>query len=465
MPKRQRDGSGERFQIGEYYLDQPHPEHLGFWYACRYDSRTGQVSRRSLRERDFEQAKIKLAQLVAAAPKTKDAAPSPDQVLTLAILKAYMDGHGATIASQEAAERAIRLFTLYLTNIKRIDATVAFWTPAQQLECARWLHSEYDHAASYITRCFNVMRSAFIDATKLKIRIDAVGSQVEAALMSRAPEIVMREHKIAVELKMPKRARRRAPLWLDDMARVLDRCTMPHLFRFAILSLTTWARPQAVIDFDPQTQVNWREPAIDLAPPGWVPTKKHRPQLPMTACLAGWLDAWTKEDAERDAADLESGQASRERGLLVYKHKRVVTVKRAMRRIGTELGLEGFSQKRFRSFMADQTRTLFRMVSREQRSLMLGHAVKEGSETTDYYESGDPWALADVALATDCIMTLLAERTERPLFAVDALLTRDQLEAIGARVMPKVLEKSGKDGGRDRDRTCDPYHVKVVLFR
>jgi hypothetical protein len=21
------------------------------------------------------------------------------------------------------------------------------------------------------------------------------------------------------------------------------------------------------------------------------------------------------------------------------------------------------------------------------------------------------------------------------------------------------------DGGRDRDRTCDPYHVKVVLFR
>jgi hypothetical protein len=27
------------------------------------------------------------------------------------------------------------------------------------------------------------------------------------------------------------------------------------------------------------------------------------------------------------------------------------------------------------------------------------------------------------------------------------------------------LEKSAKSGGRDRDRTCDPYHVKVVLFR
>src|SRR5262245_5867120 len=77
----------------------------------------------------------------------------------------------------------------------------------------------------------------------------------------------------------------------------------------------------------------------------------------------------------------------------------------------------------------------------------------------------DPWALADVALATNCIMTLLAERTERPLFAVETLLNRDQLAAIGARQMPKKLEASRKSGGRDRDRTCDPYHVKVVLFR
>jgi hypothetical protein len=29
------------------------------------------------------------------------------------------------------------------------------------------------------------------------------------------------------------------------------------------------------------------------------------------------------------------------------------------------------------------------------------------------------------------------------------------------------IESEGdpKDGGRDRDRTCDPYHVKVVLSR
>ena len=90
------------------------------------------------------------------------------------------------------------------------------------------------------------------------------------------------------------------------------------------------------------------------------------------------------------------------------------------------------------------------------------HDAPHGSRTTDYYESDDPHALADVALATDCIMSLLAERCERPLFAIETRLNRDDLKAIGARMMPKVLEKSRPNGGRDRDRTCDPYHVNVV---
>ena len=39
--------------------------------------------------------------------------------------------------------------------------------------------------------------------------------------------------------------------------------------------------------------------------------------------------------------------------------------------------------------------------------------------------------------------------------------------AIGGHLSRRstVCEKSGMDGGRDRDRTCDPLHVKEVLFR
>jgi hypothetical protein len=36
------------------------------------------------------------------------------------------------------------------------------------------------------------------------------------------------------------------------------------------------------------------------------------------------------------------------------------------------------------------------------------------------------------------------------------------LQAIGARVIPEMLRKQRVGGGHDRDRTCDPYHVKVI---
>ena len=53
----------------------------------------------------------------------------------------------------------------------------------------------------------------------------------------------------------------------------------------------------------------------------------------------------------------------------------------------------------------------------------------------------------------------------KPLFAVDVLFTNKDLHAIGARVIPEMLGKQRVGGGHDRDRTCDPYHVKVVLSR
>lgn len=99
--------------------------------------------------------------------------------------------------------------------------------------------------------------------------------------------------------------------------------------------------------------------------------------------------------------------------------KRVATVKRAFRRIGTELGLMGFSQYTLRHFMAGQIKKLFRNVPREQRPLWMGHVVHDGSRTTANYESDDPDMFANVALATDCVIALIQQHCGRRLFAVD----------------------------------------------
>jgi hypothetical protein len=41
-------------------------------------------------------------------------------------------------------------------------------------------------------------------------------------------------------------------------------------------------------------------------------------------------------------------------------------------------------------------------------------------------------------------------------------LNRQDLQMIGARVMPKKLARSRKNGGRGWDRTSDRYDVNVV---
>ena len=208
------------------------------------------------------------------------------------------------------------------------------------------------------------------------------------------------------------------------MAAVLEALTTPHLFRFAMLSLCTWARPQAIIDFDPTTQVDWNGGLIDLAPVDWIPTKKRRPRQPLTQCLAGWLPVWEKEAAEQRATACAAGRSTPEPGLIVYKGKRVATAKRAFRRLGSELGLNGFSQYSFA--------ISWRTRSKSCSATCPASIVRSGWVTScamarsqrRITNSDDPDALSDVALATDCVIALIQEYCGRPLFAVDVLLTK-----------------------------------------
>ena len=108
----------------------------------------------------------------------------------------------------------------------------------------------------------------------------------------------------------------------------------------------------------------------------------------------------------------------------------------------------GFSQYSLRHFMADQIKKLFRNVPREQRSLWMGHVVRDGSRTTANYEfrrSGNARGCRAGHRLRN--RTLIQQHCGRPLFAVDVLLTKKDLHAIGARVIPEMLRKQRVGGG------------------
>lgn len=421
------------FEIGGFYLDRPHPTRGGFVYACKYDASSGVVRRRTLGTTGWEEAKVELAALVLSAPATKDGRPpGPDQILTVAAFTNYLDGHAMTIRTDSDAERACELAKQYLNeHVKNPMAPVSFWTPSRQLEFSKWLHATFKHSPASIERRLDVICSTFHDMTKIKLRQDPFGQPVETALMTHAPQFVYKRARIARELKIAPSKPRHTTISIEDMAKALGALKHEHLFRFAIISLNTWARPEAVADFDPASQ--FRDGLIDLLPPGRAQTNKRRPMIPATRGLADWLAAWCKDDPKAP--------------LLAFNGKRVADVKKAIGRQAAVAGIK-LTPGSFRHFMATTVRRACRGVTREQRSLWMGHAVKEGSQTTDNYEAFDPEYLADVALATDYVMQQLQSYCRRPLFAIELRLNRNELARIGAKKGQKVPYLQVVDGRR-----------------
>jgi integrase len=434
------------FEIGGYYLDRPHPTRGNAVYACRYDAAAGCVRRRTLKTTDWEEAKTRLAELVLSVPATAGAAvPGPDQVLTVAALANYVDGHATTIRSESDAIRAAELAQQYLeVYAKKPLAPVSFWTPSRQLDFARWLRLTFNHSPASIERRLDVVHAAFSEMTEVKLRTDPFGQQVETALMTHAPKFVYKRDRIARELKIPPSKARHNKLSLQDMATVLDTLDQEHLFRFAMIALNTWARPEAIADFDPVTQR--RDGLIDLNPPDRVVTNKRRSVIPETRCLAGWLDKWGADEP-----------------LLMFQGERVRSVKKALGRQAARVGVAKFAPGRFRHFMTTWIRHYARNVTREQRSIWLGHVVKEGSRTTDNYEADDPEYLIDVALGTDHIMQLLQSHCRRKLFAIEVRLNRNELSRIGAQKWQKNSHLQVVVGGRREIRTPDPLGVNEML--
>lgn len=439
------------WEIGGFYLERSFPDRGGVYYACRYDAGTGRVHRRSLRTSDLEEAKRKLAAQVVAAPAKAEDAPSPRDVMTVLVLEHYLAGHAQTIRSEGQAIRAAALVVEYLTERKLLALPVAGWTPARQLDFAAWLRERFNHSAAYIERLFHVLSAAFNDAARVKLRRDPLGREIEGSIISHAPKIEYGKAAITRDLKLPPAKSETAVPTLDEMARYLDALEQEHLRRWAIVALSTWARPEAVTTLDFETQFDPRTGLLDLNPPGRAQTNKRRARISTPLCLRSTLAQWKSTQGRSKTCSPKEPAAS----WLTWRGAQPASIYRALRRTGQKLDLP-IRQKTFRTFMATQCRKLCPGVPREKRSLWLGHASKEGSRTTDFYEIADADYLADVALATDFIITELAFRCEKPLIPAEIQLNRADLRRIGAVPSAGNPYISGAKRGAARgDRTLD----------
>jgi hypothetical protein len=78
----------------------------------------------------------------------------------------------------------------------------------------------------------------------------------------------------------------------EELASLLDVECSEMLKRYDIIALKTWARPQAILDLNTKTQVDFEARLLHLNQPGRQQNNKHRPKIRLTENLRCWLERW-----------------------------------------------------------------------------------------------------------------------------------------------------------------------------
>jgi integrase len=92
------------------------------------------------------------------------------------------------------------------------------------------------------------------------------------------------------ELPMPQ-ARSQIPTD-QELAAFIDEIKTEWLFRYIVIALNTWARPEAILELDVSKQVNFTTGLIDLNQRGRRQNNEVRPLIRLTNNLRGWLLYW-----------------------------------------------------------------------------------------------------------------------------------------------------------------------------
>ncbi|WP_040617055.1 phage integrase SAM-like domain-containing protein [Roseibium sp. TrichSKD4] len=217
--------------------------------------------------------------------------------------------------------------------------------------------------------------------------------KIEVQILTRAPTIVTDDKSISeiIGRASTKNAQKNRPLLkFEEMARFIDSIKYEHAFRYVVIALNTWARPEAIHDLNFHTQIDMDYGLVQLNPEGRLQTKKYRPTIRLTNNLRCWAEYWNTDYP------------------MQFRGQKVLTAKKPINAAFAAAGFPELSRKEIRAFMFTQSRRVLlsngQRLSKTQRSEWIGHASQEGSSTGEFYERFDPEFLEEAMEATDLVI-------------------------------------------------------------
>jgi len=360
-----------RFRLGDYWIEQR--KGSAAWYRAWLDAK-GCKQRASLGTRDFDEAKVALAQWFVENAALQQQAPA--DVLLSTVLTRYMAQHGSQLASKDSAKRGVALWRQFFGD----EATVAEVTIGRQEDFLRWLRAK-GLTESYARRVLGVGKSAMNRAWK-RGEITQVPFVELPPIGEAYPHYATREH----------------------IVRLLNTPMPEHIWAYFLIRLCTGCRGDAALDLQ-AFQIDRRAGLVMLNPAGRRQTKKFRPTVPLLPALGAYLD-----------------EAKPAAYVVNWHGRKVASIKTTWRKLRVAAALPAwFIPKTVRHTIATWLRQ--RGVPAWEVSGLLGH---HAAGTTDRYAKFDPKYLGDARRVLEEIVVDLA----RDVPKLQALLGRVTLGSV-----------------------------------
>lgn len=389
----------KRRVVGEWRLDQR--EDSPNWYRVRYDSEKKTYVWLSLRVTDFEEAYVKLLEIVAANPTEKRLDPS--EVKLFDTLTWYWENHAKNLSSAPSVRTSIGYWRGWWKTNHKVDDV----TPINVNKFVQHLRSS-NLSEGYISRILRVGRAA-------------LNGYRDNLLVTWVPKIKDNQTQADKDEADPKGR----PLSLEELAKLVRYASEPHLLIFIAIMLNTICRPSAALELAGK-QVDFERGRVQLNPEGRRQTKKWRPELPLTGSLRAVL---LKTEAEqrkysRNPVKFKMGR------YVLFGGKPIKSIKKAWRTMVRNAGFvvpvadledeyqnDEITPYSLRHTMARVLREA--RVYEEERNVFLGHKRKGSARTGAMYAPDDPVYLAEPAAVIDAFMEKLEAEIRRQVAEIE----------------------------------------------
>lgn len=356
------------YVIGDCWLDKRRDGRSpDIWQIARYDPKSRSDVYRSTKCKALDDA---IGAIHAHVESERAKGSQPVEAATvLPQLILYFDEHGSKVDSADTIAGSLRHFigfvlqdevgarvTVAQVNKNLITRYIA-WRMGPHEYSLPWRGKEYVHRSKGV-KGESVQRNI----EDLRAALNHAANNQRIPYVPKIPSVPKEKRSLA----------RDRVLSIEQMGAALAFLSMDKpTWRWVVLMMTTAARPDACLAFNPKTQ--WRESQrqLDMHPPEWPRTKKVNPVIPQIAALKPILKDWKADP-----------------------HEAVASRRNAWRLMRSALNLPpDVVPKTIRHTLATELRS--RGIAQEQISTLLGHAY--GNRTTAVYAKYDPAYLREAA--------------------------------------------------------------------